>query len=143
MSAPIQVIEVRRIEGHGNLRAFAKVRLGPVVIHGCRVIQQPGQRPWVALPQVPARKKADGTGSGWFPVIEITRRVLLDQVRDAVLEACSARKTSRRRGRLSAAGRPARRSRNGPSSGPSASATCTSRSSPTGSSQTRSRRSDG
>ena len=57
MSAPIEVLEVRRIEGCGNLRAFAEVKLGCVLIHGCRVIQQPGQRPWVALPQVPARKK--------------------------------------------------------------------------------------
>jgi hypothetical protein len=70
------VLEVRRLEGHGNLRAFAKVRLGAVVIHGCRVIQQPGQKAWVALPQVPARAKADGSGAGWYPVIEITTAVL-------------------------------------------------------------------
>jgi hypothetical protein len=38
----------------------------------------------MALPQTPARKKADGSGSGWYPVIEITNP---ERVRDAVLEA--------------------------------------------------------
>jgi DNA-binding cell septation regulator SpoVG len=83
----IEVLEVRRLSDGGNLKAFAKVKLGCVVIHGCRIIQQDGQRPWVALPQQPARRKADGSGSGWYPVVEITRRELMDQVRDAVLEA--------------------------------------------------------
>jgi hypothetical protein len=34
-----------------------------------------------------SRKKADGSGAGWYPVVEITRRELMDQLRDAVLEA--------------------------------------------------------
>jgi DNA-binding cell septation regulator SpoVG len=88
MSAPIEVLEVRRLTGDGNLKAFAKVRLGAVVIHGCRVIQQPGQRAWMALPQVPARKGPDSKGgSGWFPVVEITSADLLARVRAAVIEA--------------------------------------------------------
>jgi DNA-binding cell septation regulator SpoVG len=87
MSAPIEVLEVRRLTDGGNLKAFAKVKLGAVIIHSCRIIQQPGQRAWVALPQTPGRKKADGSGAGWFPVIEITRKELMDQIRDAVLEA--------------------------------------------------------
>jgi DNA-binding cell septation regulator SpoVG len=84
---PVEVLEVRRLSGDGNLRAFAKVRIGCLVIHGCRVIQQPGQRAWVALPQVPARAKADGSGAGWYPVVEVTNRSVMDQVRDAVLAA--------------------------------------------------------
>jgi DNA-binding cell septation regulator SpoVG len=71
MTAPIEVLEVRRLDGDSNLKAFAKVKLGSVIIHGCRIIQQPGQRAWVALPQTPARKKQDGSG----------------EIRDAVLEA--------------------------------------------------------
>jgi hypothetical protein len=62
------------------------VKLGCIVIHGCRVIQQPEQRPWVALPQVPARKKAD-VRIRLVLVIEITNRDVLDQGRDAVLKA--------------------------------------------------------
>jgi DNA-binding cell septation regulator SpoVG len=87
MPAPIEVLEIRRLPDTGNLKGFAKVRLGPVVIHGCRVIQQPGQKAWVALPQTPARAKADGSGAGWFPVVEITSKDLMPRVRDAVLDA--------------------------------------------------------
>jgi DNA-binding cell septation regulator SpoVG len=83
----LEVLEVKPVTGRGNLKAFARVRLGAVVIHGCRVIQQPGQKAWVALPQVPARAKADGSGAGWYPVIEITNPELLARVRAAVLEA--------------------------------------------------------
>jgi DNA-binding cell septation regulator SpoVG len=90
MTASIEVLELRRIEGHDNLRAFAKIKLGCVLIHGVRVIQQPNQRPWCALPRQPARKKADGAGAGWFPVFEITNRDVLDRLRAAVLEAWAA-----------------------------------------------------
>ena len=75
MTAAIEVLEVRSISNAGNIKAFAKVRLGCIV------------RPWVALPQTPARQRADGSGSGWFPVVEITNKTVLDQVRDAVLAA--------------------------------------------------------
>jgi DNA-binding cell septation regulator SpoVG len=87
MSAVIDVIEVRPVTGHGNLRAFCKVRLGCILIHGVRVIQQPRQRAWVALPQTPDRNKADGSDAGWFAVLEITNRDVLDKLREAVLEA--------------------------------------------------------
>jgi hypothetical protein len=86
MTAAIEVLEMRSVES-GNLKAFAKIKLGCVVIYGCRIIQQPGQRPWVALPQTPARKKADGSGAGWDPVIEITNRDVMDQIRGTMLEA--------------------------------------------------------
>ena len=45
MAAPIEVLAVRRVEGHGSLRAFVTVQLGAIVLHGVRVIQQPA---WVA-----------------------------------------------------------------------------------------------
>jgi DNA-binding cell septation regulator SpoVG len=80
VSAPIEVLEVRPVEGHGNLRAFAKVKLGCLIIHGVRVIRQPNQRPWLSLPQQPARRKADGSGAG-------TNRDVLDRLREAVLDA--------------------------------------------------------
>jgi DNA-binding cell septation regulator SpoVG len=51
MSASIEVLAIKPLAKGGNLKAFASVRLGGVVIHDCRVIQQPGQRPWVSLPQ--------------------------------------------------------------------------------------------
>lgn len=51
MSAAIEIIALRPLPNGGSLKAFASVRLGGVTIHDCRVVQQPGQRPWVSLPQ--------------------------------------------------------------------------------------------
>jgi hypothetical protein len=85
MSAPIEVLEVQRVS-IGSLKAFARVKLGCIIVHGVRVIEQEGQKAWVALPQVPARKKAgDGGGSGWFPVVEIDNPEVLKRMNAAVL----------------------------------------------------------
>jgi DNA-binding cell septation regulator SpoVG len=47
----IQVVELTAI-AKGNLKAMASVRIGPsLTLHKCRVIQQPGQRAWVSMPQ--------------------------------------------------------------------------------------------
>ena len=92
MTAAIQVLEMRRVEDHGpcgHSPRSASARswsMACVVLHGCRVIQQPNQKAWVALPQVPARKKADGGGAGWFPAVEITNPRILADLRAAVLE---------------------------------------------------------
>jgi DNA-binding cell septation regulator SpoVG len=91
MSAAIEVLEIRKISGKGALRAFVKLRMGALVIHSCRVTQQEGQRPWVALPQQPAREKADGSGAGWYPIVEITNPDLLERVRRVVLHAWTER----------------------------------------------------
>ena len=93
MSAPIEVLEMRRVEACGSVRACAKLRVGGFKIHGVKVIQQPDQRPWIALPQQPARAKADGSGAGWFPVIEATPE-LISRIRAVVLEHCSRWRTS-------------------------------------------------
>ena len=52
-----------------------------------KVIRQDGQTAaWVALPQQPARPKADGgKGAGWYPLIEATPP-LMERIRAAVLE---------------------------------------------------------
>jgi hypothetical protein len=86
MAAPIEILELRRVSDCGSVRAFVKLRVGGFTIHGCRVIRQDGQRPWVARPQVPARKKADGSGGGWFPVLEATKE-LKRRIDDVVIEA--------------------------------------------------------
>lgn len=78
--AILEVLEVKPVNGMGNLRAFATVKLGAVVIHSCRVIQQPNQKAWVSLLQ-------QKSGDRWFPVVEITRKELLEQVKAAILEA--------------------------------------------------------
>ncbi len=35
----------------GNLRAIATIQIGPLVIHGCRRVQQQGQAAWTSAPQ--------------------------------------------------------------------------------------------
>lgn len=55
MEAPVkaprvEVITVKRQES-GSLRAIATIRVGPLYIHGCRLIQQAGQHPWASPPQ--------------------------------------------------------------------------------------------
>jgi hypothetical protein len=50
MAAAIEVLEIKPLPDAGSLKALAKVRLGCVVLHGCRVIQQSGQKARVALP---------------------------------------------------------------------------------------------
>ena len=47
----IHVFPLRPIR-QGNLRAFASIKIGPLVIHDFRIIQQSGQRAYVAAPQI-------------------------------------------------------------------------------------------
>ena len=79
MTAAIEVLEVRRLDGHGNLKAFAKVKIGCIVIHGCRIEQQ-ARRPGSPCGATGA-PEGGRLQSGWFPVVEITSRSVLDQLR--------------------------------------------------------------
>jgi DNA-binding cell septation regulator SpoVG len=84
---PVHVQEIRRVDDCGNLRAFAKVQVGPFVLHGCRVIQQPGQHPYAQLPMKPA-----GAGrKGWFPAVTCHIPTLDQQIKGAILEAYEAK----------------------------------------------------
>ena len=87
----IAVTGLRRIRGRGQLIAVARVRIGPVTIAGIRVPESgwPGGWRLVAMPQVPVRRRADGSGSGWMAVVELEPPAQ-ELVRDAVLEALEA-----------------------------------------------------
>ncbi|HOT82895.1 MAG TPA: hypothetical protein PLQ12_06305 [Candidatus Defluviicoccus seviourii] len=80
----VRVIDVKAVEGCGNLRAYATVAVGPLLIHGCRVVQQPGQRAWVSLPQTKS-------GERWFAVVEVEDRALKEAISAAVLDAWAGR----------------------------------------------------
>ena len=69
MGASIDVVAIKPLTKAGNLKAFASVRLGGVTIHDCRIVQQPGQRPWVSLPQREYEK--DGQKK-YSAIIELT-----------------------------------------------------------------------
>lgn len=45
----IEIVALKPVKTTGNLKAFASIRLGGVVIHDCRIVQQPGQRARVVL----------------------------------------------------------------------------------------------
>lgn len=52
MTTPhVEVVELKPLTNAGSLRALADVKLGPLVVHKTRFIQQTGQRPFLAPPQ--------------------------------------------------------------------------------------------
>lgn len=52
MTLDIIVEQLRPVNGSGNLRAFLDLILPDgTEVKNCRIVQQPGQRPWLSLPQ--------------------------------------------------------------------------------------------
>ena len=94
MTAAFDVVEVRRFEGHGNLKALAKVKIGCTVIHSCRIVQRPGHRSLGCPVSAAGAPEGGRLRVGWFPLIEITNRAILDQLRAAVLDAWEAHRTA-------------------------------------------------
>lgn len=45
-----RVVELKPIPGCGNLRAFATIQVGPLLIRRIRVVQKPGQTAWISPP---------------------------------------------------------------------------------------------
>lgn len=77
---PIEVLNIRPCGGGGNLRAFATVRVGALVIADCRIVQQPGQRPWVSMP---VRER----GGRFLPIVRIVSDSLKTRINEVVLAA--------------------------------------------------------
>ena len=73
------VKQIVRLPDGGNLKAFAVVEVGPWTIRGVRVIQQPGQKVYVALPQ---ERTSDGR---YFPILQSADTNLKDAIQAAVL----------------------------------------------------------
>jgi len=74
------VLDIRPAN-HGAVKAYARVKVGALVISGCKVIQQTGQRAWVKLPD---RQADDGR---WFPVVTCSSPTLENAISQAVLAA--------------------------------------------------------
>jgi DNA-binding cell septation regulator SpoVG len=83
MPAPIQVLKVKALDGGGNLKDFVDVRIGGLVIHGCRIVQQPGRKAWLSMPQTKSGEK-------YYPIVEIESEGLRNRIRDVVLEHWSS-----------------------------------------------------
>lgn len=88
----IEVLALHRHRGGGTLLATARVRIGPITISGIPILRSNHAegRPWLGWPQAPLRRKADGSGSGWVPIVEITEPALREAVRRACIAALEA-----------------------------------------------------
>ena len=76
----IEVLHLTPVS-HGNVRAYARVKVGALTISSVKVIQQPGQRPWVKLPD---QQNKEGK---WFPIVTCSSPTLEQAIIDAVLAA--------------------------------------------------------
>jgi DNA-binding cell septation regulator SpoVG len=84
-AAAIEVLTISALASAGNLKALVSVRIGPsLVVHKCRVIQQPGQRAWVSMPQ----ERWDGAdGQPRYTALVELSGGLRDRVATAILAA--------------------------------------------------------
>lgn len=65
----------------GNVKAFASVKLGDTLtIHSIKIVQQPGQRPYVRLPE------SEQNGR-YFPVVSADDQRFQDALQEKVLAA--------------------------------------------------------
>jgi len=81
----VRVVKLTPVDDKGNLRAFADVEVNSTfILHSCRVIQQPGQRPWVSMPQAEVLK--DGKKL-YYPIVKILDKQLEAEIKQAVLSA--------------------------------------------------------
>ena len=81
MTTAVEVVDIRKINGDGNLRAFADVKFGGnLVVKGFSVVQ--GRNGiFVSMP-----KKA-GKDGRWFEILTPTDEGLKHEIQDKVLEA--------------------------------------------------------
>lgn len=81
----VRVTRIKPVVGKGNLKAFIDIVIGDYIsIHGCRVIQQEGQRPWVSMPQ--SEHVKDGQKK-YYTVIKILDKRLKHDIHEAILAA--------------------------------------------------------
>ena len=79
----VKVESIKPISGAGNLQAFANIIIADKLrISDVRVIQQPGQKPWVSMPSRAYEK--DGQRK-WASIVELIDETLKKTVSDAVL----------------------------------------------------------
>ena len=64
------MVAIRPVNGQANVRAYVDVRLGDIVIKNAKVVRQPGQRAWVAMPDVPYVVNGK---TRYAPVIELDK----------------------------------------------------------------------
>jgi hypothetical protein len=78
-----EVLRIVPVGGTGQLKANARIRIGPVVIDRVRILQADDGNLWASIPQIPARKN----GTGWISIIEFVDHRVWIKVREAVIAA--------------------------------------------------------
>jgi hypothetical protein len=79
MSAGIEVLAIRRPGGQSSVKAFVDIRLGGVTIKGAKIVQQDGQKPWLAMPAIKTER-------AWLNVVELSKE-LRERATEIALEA--------------------------------------------------------
>lgn len=79
----IQALDFKSVSDRGALKAFCTLHIGHLQINDCRIIQQPGQRAWVAMPQI-SYKNEYGTVK-YRSLVQINDEALRNQITHIVL----------------------------------------------------------
>lgn|SRR5574341_1492004 len=79
----LEVLSITPVEGRGSLRAFVNIRCDDLVINDCRIIQEPGKKPWFSLP-VLSYKTQYGT-TQYRTLVQILDEHLKNRISEAVL----------------------------------------------------------
>jgi DNA-binding cell septation regulator SpoVG len=84
MSAAIEVLAIRALDGKSNVKAFVDIKLGAITNRGCKIVQQPDRKAWLAMPSIK-------TDRAWNNVVEIVSKDLKARITEVVLQAWSTR----------------------------------------------------
>jgi DNA-binding cell septation regulator SpoVG len=68
MTAPIEVLAIRKLDGSTTVKAFVDLRLGGVTLKGCKIVQQEGQKAWLAMPSIKTER-------AWQNVVELSKEL--------------------------------------------------------------------
>jgi len=84
----VEVLRLVPVHNRGNLQAFADVRvetpIGIFIFRRCRVIQQPGQRAYVSLPQ---EEWTGRDGKRGYTTLIAPPDTISEAIHEAILEA--------------------------------------------------------
>ena len=84
----VEMLEIEPVTDSSNLRALVEVRVGNMKIDRFRLIQEPGKRAYVSVPQL-EYIKSNG-GKSFFPMIGILDKQLKRKITGEVLRECES-----------------------------------------------------
>jgi DNA-binding cell septation regulator SpoVG len=79
VTAPITILAIRKLAGNSTVKAFVDLQIGGVTIKGAKIVQQDGQKAWLAMPSIKTERD-------WQNVVELSKP-LRDKATEVVLAA--------------------------------------------------------